>query len=144
MRESKEPETGKTSRGVGLARANFHAYAARPPVTRNDQLMSRLREIGYGPDDLEIRVQAAEAAVRDERLRFPNSDAGQIQWNWYVGQLARDIGFECDRLSMLARKRAKPGEPASGPILEVLGRLRPRILSLRDSGEEPTRVANYC
>jgi len=48
-------------------------------MTRNDQLMNRLREIGYGPGDLDIRVQAAESAVQDERLRFPNSDAGQIQ-----------------------------------------------------------------
>jgi len=143
VRESKEPKTGKTSRGVDFGRANFHEYAECPLVTRNDQLMSRLREIGYGPGDLDIRVQAAEAAVRDERLRFPNSDAGQIQWNWYVGQLVRDIGFECDRLSMLARKRAKPGEPASGPMLELFGRLRPRILSLKDSGDGPIRLANY-
>ena len=53
--------------------------AASAPMTRNDQLMNRLREIGYGPGDLDIRVQAAESAVQDERLRFPNSDAGQIQ-----------------------------------------------------------------
>jgi hypothetical protein len=50
-------------RGVGFGRAIFHACAVGPPVTRNDQLMSRLRVIGYGPGDLDIRVQAAEAAV---------------------------------------------------------------------------------
>src|SRR5271168_2373659 len=53
------------ARGVGLGRAIFHASAASPPVTRNDQLMSRLREIGYGPGDLDMRVQAAEAAIQD-------------------------------------------------------------------------------
>jgi hypothetical protein len=128
--------------GIGFGRAIFRACAASPPVTRNDQLMSRLREIGYGPGDLDARVQAAVTAVQDERLRFPNSDAGQIQWNWYVGQLARDIWFECDRLSMLARKRAKPGEPLSGPMLELFGRLRPRILSLKESGDEPIRLVS--
>jgi hypothetical protein len=110
-------------------------------MTKNDQLMSRLREIGYGPGDLDTRVQAAEAAVQDERLRFPASDAGQIQWNWYVGQLARDIWFECDRLTMLARKKAKPGEPASGPMLELFGLLRPRVLALKESGNEPMQLA---
>jgi hypothetical protein len=103
--------------------------------------MSRLREIGYGPGDLDFRVRAAEAAVQDERLRFPNSDAGQIQWNWYVGQLARDIGFECDKLSLLARKRTKPGEPVSGPILELFCSLRPRIPDLKESGDAPIRLA---
>jgi len=136
-------EGREKGRGVGLGLAIFDACVASLAVTRNDQLMSRLRGIGYGPGDLDFRVQAAEAAVQDERLRFPNSDAGRIQWNWYVGQLARDIWFECDRLSMLARKRAKPGEPLSGPMLELFYRLRPRILSLKESGDEPIRLARH-
>ncbi len=137
------PDREEEAGDVDLGCAIFNASAASPPVTRNDQLMSRLREIGYGPGDLDIRVQAAESAVQDERLRFPNTDAGQIQWNWYVGQLARDIWFECDRLSMSARKRAKHGEPLSGPMLELFGRLRPRILFLKEPRDEPVRLANH-
>jgi hypothetical protein len=106
-------------------------------MSKNDQLLSRLREIGFGPGDLDVRVPAAEAAVRGERCRFPASDAGRIQWNWYMGKFATEIRFECDRLELVARKRTKPGDPASGRLLELFRSLQPRILSLRESMDEP-------
>jgi hypothetical protein len=111
-------------------------------MTRSDQLLSRLREIGYGSGDLDMRVQAAEAAVRGQRPRFPASDTGRIQWNWYVGQLATDIWFERDRLAMSARKRTRPGEWASGVMLEVFDRLQPRILNLKEPRDEPIPLAD--
>ena len=110
-------------------------------MTRNDLLLTRLKEIGHGPGDLDTRVQAAKAAIQNERLRFTASDAGRIQWNWYVGQLAADIWFESDRIAMAARKRTKSTEPSTGPILDLFGRLQPCILALKDSAAEPMRLA---
>jgi len=106
-------------------------------MSKNDQLRGWLRETGFGPGDLAMRVQAAEAAVRGERCRFPASDAGRIQWNWYMGKFATEIRYECDRLELAARKRTRPGEPESGRPLELFRSLQPRILGLRESMDEP-------
>jgi hypothetical protein len=110
-------------------------------MTKNNQLLGRLREIASGPGELDARVQASVAAIQAERARFPVSDAGRIQWNWYMGQLSTDIRFECDRLAMSARKKAKPGEPAAGPMLELFGGLQPRILGLKESTDQPISLA---
>ena len=102
-------------------------------MTRNDQLLSRLREIGYGSADLEIRVQAAETAIQQERSRFSASDAGRMQWNWYIRQLATDIGLERHRLARSARKPNRPGKLTPAPLLALLDSLWPRILDLKES-----------
>jgi hypothetical protein len=102
-------------------------------MTRNDQLLDRLREIGYGSADLEIRVQAAETAIQDERSRFPTSDAGRMQWNWYVRQLAAEIGLERHRLARSASKPTRPGKSTPGPLLALLDSLELRILELKES-----------
>ena len=112
-------------------------------MTRNDQLLSRLREIGYGTADLEIRVQAAKTAIQDERSRFSASDAGRMQWNWYVRQLAADIGLERHRLARSAHKPTRPGKLMPGPLLTLLDSLWPRILDLRESKQEPNRPAHF-
>ena len=111
--------------------------ASRRTMSRNDLLLNRLREIGSASGDFELRVGEAEGAVRDERSRFANGDAGRIQWNWYVGQLIADIGFERYRLSGAIRKKAKPGEIAPGPILELLDGLAPRLLALQEAPGAP-------
>jgi len=102
-------------------------------MTRNDQLLNRLREIVYGSGDLEIRVGAARTAIQDERSRFSASDAGRMQWNWYVRQLAADIGLERHRLARSAHKPARPGKPTPAPLLTLLNNLWPRILDLQEN-----------
>jgi hypothetical protein len=102
-------------------------------MTRNDQLLNRLREIGYGSGDLDIRVRAARTAIQDERSRFSASDAGRMQWNWYIRQLAADIGLERHRLARSAHKPARPGRPTPGPLLTLLNNLWPRILDLQEN-----------
>jgi hypothetical protein len=102
-------------------------------MTRNDQLLSRLREIGNGSADLESRVQTAKSTVQEERSRFSASDAGRMQWNWYVRQLAADIGLERHRLARAARKPTRPGRLAPEPLLALLDSLGPRILDLKES-----------
>ncbi len=103
------------------------------PTSKHDQLLGKLREIGIGPGDLEGRIEAAKAAVREERNRFPASDAGRIQWNWYMGKFATEIRYERDRLEMSARKPARPGEAAPGALVEFFTSLQPHILGLRES-----------
>ena len=51
------------------------------------------REIGFGPGDLDARVQAATAAVLGERELIPgHAMRSQIQWNWYMrGKFATEI-----------------------------------------------------
>ena len=44
---------------------------------------------------------------------------------------------------MLARNIAKPGEPLSGSMLELFRCLRSCILSLKESGDEPNRLARH-
>jgi hypothetical protein len=112
-------------------------------MTRNDQLLSRLREIGYGTADLEIRVQAAKTAIQDERSRFSAGDAGRMQWNWYVRQLAADIGLERHRLGRSAHKPTRPGKLMPGPLLTLLDSLWPRILDLEESKHQPNRLAHF-
>lgn len=80
-----------------------------------------------------MRVQAAESAIQDQRSRFPTSAAGQIQWKWYLRELAADIVLERSKLVYLARKRPKPGAPATAPIVELLDCLGPHILGLNES-----------
>jgi hypothetical protein len=70
--------------------------------------------------DLEIRVRAARTAIQDERSRFSASDAGRMQWNWYVRQLAADIGLERHRLARSIHKPARPGKPTPAPMLTLL------------------------
>jgi hypothetical protein len=101
-------------------------------MTRNDQLLNRLREIGYGSADLEARVQAAEIAIQEERPRFSASDAGRLQWNWYVRQLAAEIALERHRLARSALRPARPGKVPSGSLLALLDSLEPRILDLKE------------
>jgi hypothetical protein len=107
--------------------------APRRAMSRNDILLDRLRGIGSAVGDLDLRIAEAVKAVRDERTRFAGGDAGRIQWNWYVGQLIADIGFERYRLAGAARKKPKPGEVPPGPILELLVGLAPRLLALQES-----------
>lgn len=108
------------------------------PTSKHDQLLGKLREIGIGPGALDGRVEAAKAAVLEERNRFPASDAGRIQWNWYMGKFATEIRYERDRLEMSARKPTRPGETAPGPLVEFFASLQPHIPGLRESADEPT------
>ena len=82
-------------------------------------------------------------AVRDERSRFAAGDAGRIQWNWYVGQLIADIGFERYRLAGVIRKKPKPGEIPPGPILELLVGLAPRLLALQEASGAPKDNSDF-
>jgi hypothetical protein len=107
------------------------------PASKHDQLLGKLREIGIGPGGLDEQVQAAKAAVRGERNRFPASDAGRIQWNWYMGKFATEIRYERDRLEMSARKPARPGETAPGLLVEFFTSLQPHIPGLRESADDP-------
>ncbi|SRR5258706_7774019 len=107
--------------------------APRRAMSRNDLLLTRLRDIGSATDELEGRIGDALRAVRDERSRFAAGDAGRIQWNWYVGQLIADIGFERYRLAGVMRKKPKPGEVPAAPILELLVGLAPRLLALQEA-----------
>jgi len=102
-------------------------------MSRNDLLLNRLREIGSASGDLDRRIREAENAVRGERSRFASADAGRIQWNWYIGQLIADIGFERYRLAGVIRKKPKPGEVPPGPILELFTELAPRLLGLQEA-----------
>ena len=68
---------------------------------KKDCLLGRLRKIGSGDGDLEMRFRAAQSAIQDERPRFTGIEAGQIQWNWLMGQLATDLALERNRLAML-------------------------------------------
>lgn len=111
--------------------------APRRAMSRNDLLLSRLRDIGSASGELEGRIGDAMNAVRDERSRFAIGDAGRIQWNWYVGQLIADIGFERYRLAGVIRKKPKPGEIPPGPILELLVGLAPRLLALQEAPGAP-------
>jgi len=114
------------------------AQESLQPTSKHDQLLGKLREIGIGPGDLDGRVDAAKAAVRGERDRFPASDAGQIQWNWYMGKFATEIRYERDRLELSSRKPTRPGETAPGPLLEFFTSLQPHILGLRELGDDPS------
>ncbi len=107
------------------------------PTSKHDQLLGKLREIGIGPGALNERLEAAKATVRAERNRFPASDAGRIQWNWYMGKFATEIRYERDRLEMSARKPTRPGETAPGPLVEFFTSLQPHIPELRESADEP-------
>ncbi len=118
--------------------------APRRAMSRNDQLLNRLREIGSTSGDLDLRVRAAESAVQGERSRFDSADAGRIQWNWYVGQLAADIGFERYRLAGAIRKRPKPGEVPPGPILELFVELGPRLLALKEAQGAPKDIPDLA
>jgi hypothetical protein len=118
--------------------------APRRAMSRNDLLLSRLRDIGSASGDLEQRIGQAETAVRDERSRFAGGDAGRIQWNWYVGQLIADIGFERYRLAGVIRKKPKPGEVPPGPILELFVGLAPRLLALQEAQNTPKDVSDLA
>ena len=112
------------------------------PLSKHEQLLGKLREIGFGPGDLDARISAALAAVQGERDRFPASDAGQIQWNWYMGKFATEIRYERDQLELSSRKQTtNPGEAAPGRLLEFFGSLQPQILGLKESSGEPTSLA---
>ena len=113
-------------------------------MSRNDLLLSRLRDIGGASGDLERRICQAESAVRDERPRFAGGDAGRIQWNWYVGQLTADIGFERYRLAGAIRKKPKPGEVPPGPILQLLEGLAPRLLALQEAPGAPKDLSDIA
>jgi hypothetical protein len=104
--------------------------------------MTRLRKIGSDPGDLDMRLEAADRAVQDERQRFTESAAGRIQWNWYVARLAEDIAFERTRLVDSAGKRPRHGEPPPGAIVELFDQLRPRVLGLREINDEPSDAAD--
>ncbi len=118
--------------------------APRRPMSRNDQLLERLRQIGSATGDLELRLGEAEKAVREERSRFASADAGRIQWNWYVGQLIADIGFERYRLAGAVRKKPKPGEVPPGPILELFVGLAPRLLALQEAPGAPKDTFDHA
>jgi hypothetical protein len=113
-----------------------------PHMTKNDELLNTLRDIGLGPGNLEMRLQAAESAIQDQRSRFPTSAAGQIQWKWYLRQLAADIGLERSKLIYSARRRTKPGAPPTEPIVELLDCLGPHILRLNESPDGQWELAN--
>jgi hypothetical protein len=118
------------------------AQESLKPLSKHEQLLGKLREIGFGPGDLDARVQAALTAVQGERDRFPASVAGQIQWNWYMGKFATEIRYERDQLELSSRKQTtNPGEPAPGRLLEFFATLQPQILSLKETSEEPTPFA---
>ena len=107
--------------------------APRRAMSRNDLLLARLRDIGSASGALEGRIGEALQAVREDRSRFASGDAGRIQWNWYIGQLIADIGFERYRLAGVIRKKPKPGEVPAAPILELLVGLAPRLLALQEA-----------
>jgi len=118
------------------------AQESLKPLSKHEQLLGKLREIGFGPGDLDARVQAALAAVQGERERFPVSDAGQIQWNWYMGKFATEIRYESDQLELSSRKQTtNPGEPAPGRLLEFFTTLQPQILGLKESSGDPASIA---
>jgi hypothetical protein len=102
-------------------------------ATRKEQLLSRLRRIEDDAGNLDARVETARRAFQDERPRFTSTDAGRIQWNWYVDQFVVDLGLERHRLARSVHKPAKPGEIAPGLVIELLDRLGPRILELREA-----------
>ncbi len=112
-------------------------------MTRNDQLLNWLGEIGYGTADLQFVSRRPKSPIQDERSRFSASDAGRMQWNWYVRQLAADIGLERHRLARSAHKPTRPGKLMPGPLLTLLDSLLPRILDLKESGQEPNRPAHF-
>ena len=99
------------------------------------RLLDRVSQIAAGPGDIERRVQVAEEAILGERRRFTSSAAGRIQWNWYMGQLAQDIGLERSRLVRSVGRRTKPGEAAPEHIIELFDRLTPQILALKEADE---------
>lgn len=106
-------------------------------MSGREQLLSRLRRIGGDAGDLDARIMVAEQAIQDERPRFTASDAGRIQWNWYMDQLAVDLGLERSRLARTAHKPTRRGEIEPGLVIELFDRLGPRILELREAGERP-------
>jgi len=107
---------------------------------KKDCLLGRLRKIGSGDGDLEMRFRAAQSAIQDERPRFTGIEAGQIQWNWLMGQLATDLALERNRLAEALRKKPRSGESPPGPIIELFDRLGPCILGLKEAKAEPTAV----
>ncbi len=118
------------------------AQESLKPLSKHEQLLGKLREIGFGPGDLDARVQAALAAVQGERERFPVSDAGQIQWNWYMGKFATEIRYERDQLELSSRKQTtSPGEPPPGRLLEFFTTLQPQILGLKELSEDSMPVS---
>lgn len=109
---------------------------------KKDCLLGRLRRIGSDDGDLETRFRAAQLAIQDERPRFTSSEAGQIQWNWFMGQLAADLALERSRLADALHKKPRSGESPPGPIIELFDRLGPWIRELREAKREP-RAAGH-
>jgi len=109
-------------------------------MMKKDCLLGRLRKIGSDVGDLETRFQAAHSAIQDERPRFTRSEAGQIQWNWLMGQLAVDLALERNRLADALHKKPRPGEAPPGPIIELFDRLGPCILELKEAKREPIAI----
>ena len=107
---------------------------------KKDCLLGRLRKIGADDGDLEVRFQAAQSTIQDERPRFTSSEAGRIQWNWLMGQLAADLALERSRRADALHKRPRPGESLPGPIIELFDRLGPWILERREAKGEPIAV----
>ena len=104
---------------------------------KKDCLLGRLRKIGSDGGDLETRVRAAQLAIQDERPRFTSSEAGQIQWNWLIGQLAADLALERSRLADALHKKPRSGEALPAPIIELFDRLGSWILELKEAKGEP-------
>jgi len=107
---------------------------------KNNCLVDRLRKIGSDDGDLEMRFRTAQSAIQDERPRFTGTEAGQIQWNWLMSQLAADLALERSRLAGTLHKKPRSGESPPGPIIELFDRLRPCILELKEARGEPIAV----
>ena len=107
---------------------------------KKDCLLGRLRTIGSYDGDLEMRFRTAQSAIQDERPRFTSTEAGQIQWNWLMSQLATDLALERSRLANTLHKKPRSGESPPGPIIELFDRLGPRILELKEARGGPIAV----
>ena len=103
---------------------------------KKDCLLGRLRRIGSDGGDLEGRLRAAQSEIQDERPRFTSSEAGRIQWNWLMSQLASDLALERSRLAVALQKKPRLGESPPGPIIELFDRLGPCILELKEAKDE--------
>ena len=107
---------------------------------KNNCLLGRLRKIGSDDGDLEMRFRTAQSAIQDERPRFTSTEAGQIQWNWLMSQLAADLALERSRLAATLHKKPRSGESPPGPIIELFDRLGPCILELKEARGAPIAV----
>lgn len=111
-----------------MSRPPLRRRGAASPAPRRESLFNRIRSIGTGPGDLEERLRTAERTILEERPRFTASDAGRMQWNWYLAQLAGELALERSRLADPGRKHG----PADAAALAFLDELEPRLPDMQE------------